>query len=223
MLKERLAGFCCLRSLSSFFVSSELVRNRNHAVRRRTPRIPVIADAGRNTIDEATPANENVINSTKRKYEATNNDCAIVPANEYSPDIISGIAEANKVGQDHKKIRIQQTMEEGQIGIVEHEEMMASKEENKLVDSLNNNQILSNVISEGIFFAIGPYLSFLLTKFQQTHYLSKSSGLYFMPCFIFHFLLMKYFLLLHYYGFTIYIHPQMMLLTFNILDFQALF
>ncbi|XP_066316956.1 protein ALWAYS EARLY 3-like isoform X1 [Miscanthus floridulus] len=127
----------------------ELVRNnRNHAVRRRTPRIPVIAPADRSTIDEATPRIENVINSTKRKYEVANNDCAIVPTNEYSPDRVSGFAEANKAGQDFKKTRIQQTMAEGQTGIVEHETTMASKEGNKLVDSLNNNQILIDSISE---------------------------------------------------------------------------
>ena len=125
--------------------------NRNHAVRRRTPRIPVIAPANRSTIDEATPGIENVINSTKRKYEAANNDCAIVPTNEYSPDRVSGFAEANKAGQDFKKTRIQQTMAEGQTGIVEHETTMASKEGNKLVDSLNNNQTLIDSISEGTF------------------------------------------------------------------------
>lgn len=147
-----------------------MVRNsRNHAVRRRTPRIPVIAPAIRSTIDEATPGIDNVINSTKRKYEAANNDCAIFPTNEYSPDRVSGFAEANKAGQDHgfletkgtadiakcqqhfKKTRIEQTMEEGQTGIVEHEAMMASKEGNKLVDSLNNNQIVIDSISEGTF------------------------------------------------------------------------
>ncbi|KAG0536103.1 hypothetical protein BDA96_03G035900 [Sorghum bicolor] len=127
----------------------ELVRNsRNHAVWRRTPRIPVIAPADRSTIDDATPGIENVINSTKRKYEAANYDCSIVPTNEYSPDRVSGFAEANKVGLDFKKTRIQQTMAEGQTGIVEHEMTMASKEGNKLVDSLNNNQMLIDSISE---------------------------------------------------------------------------
>jgi len=120
-----------------------LVRNnRNHAVRRRTPRIPVIAPADRSTIDEATPGIENVINSTKRKYEAANNDCAIVPTNEYSPDRVSGFAEANKAGQDFKKTRIQQTMAEGQTGIVEHETMMPSKECEEIEAQQTENQMM---------------------------------------------------------------------------------
>ncbi|PAN32721.1 hypothetical protein PAHAL_5G507300 [Panicum hallii] len=115
----------------------DFVRNsRNHAVRRRTPRIPVIAPAVRNTIDEA------------------------------SPDRSSGINETNKAGQDHtfldtkatgdtaicqkqlKKTRIQQPTEDGQTGKVEHETVMASDEGNKLVDSLNQHHIHSNIISE---------------------------------------------------------------------------
>ncbi|PWZ11826.1 Protein ALWAYS EARLY 2 [Zea mays] len=145
----------------------ELVRYiRNHAVRRRTPRIPAIVSADRSTIDEATPGIENVISSTKRKYEAANNDSAIVPTNKYSPDRVSGFAEAHKAGQDHclletigtghvatcqqhsKKTRIQQTMEEGQTGVVDHETTMASKEGNKPVDLLNNNQLFIDNISE---------------------------------------------------------------------------
>ncbi|WVZ72656.1 hypothetical protein U9M48_021078 [Paspalum notatum var. saurae] len=116
----------------------ELVRNcRNDAVRRRTPRIPIIAPTDRNTIDA-------------------------VPMDECSPDRITGIAEANKAGQNHtlsetkgtintpicqqhlRKARIHQTMEEGQICKVEHETVMASKEGN----SLNDNQIPSDIISE---------------------------------------------------------------------------
>jgi hypothetical protein len=164
---------CCLRrNLSSLFVSSELVRNsRNHAVQRRTPLIPVIAPADRSTIDEPTPGIENVINfnSTKRKYEAANHGCAVAPTNKYSSDRVSGFAETYKADQGHsyldtmeigdiamcqqhfKKTRIQQTVEESQTGIVEHETTMASKEGNKLVSSVNNNQILIDSISEGIF------------------------------------------------------------------------
>ena len=52
--------------------------------------------------------------------------------------------------QHFKKTRIQQTVKEGQTGIVEHETMMASKEGNKLVYFVNNNQILIDIISEGI-------------------------------------------------------------------------
>ncbi|OEL36716.1 Protein ALWAYS EARLY 3, partial [Dichanthelium oligosanthes] len=139
----------------------EFVRNsRNHAVRRRTPRIPVIAPADRNTIDEATPGIENIINTTKRKYEATNHDCAFVPVNECSPDRSSATAEANKAGQDHtfletnrtrdaaicqqhlKKTRFQETMEDDQTSKVEHERVMASNiisEDDMLVlDVLNS-------------------------------------------------------------------------------------
>lgn len=189
-----------------------MVRNsRNHAVWRRTPRIPVIAPADRSTIDDATPGIENVINSTKRKYEAANYDCSIVPTNEYSPDRVSGFAEANKVGLDFKKTRIQQTMAEGQTGIVEHEMTMASKEGNKLVDSLNNNQMLIDSISEGTF----SNWSILFTFIDKNiHYLCR---LYFLPCFQFHFLYMKYFILVYYYG------TYSDLLTFCILDFQAMF
>lgn len=132
----------------------ELVRNcRNDAVRRRTPRIPIIAPADRNTF-------ENVMSSTKRRFELTNKDCA--PTDECSPDIIPGITEANKAGQYHtlletkgtvdtaicqqhlKKTRIQQTMEEGQICKVEFEAVMTSKEGS----SDNGNHIHSNIISE---------------------------------------------------------------------------
>ncbi|ONM28933.1 Protein ALWAYS EARLY 3, partial [Zea mays] len=147
----------------------ELVRNsRNHAVQRRTPLIPVIAPADRSTIDEPTPGIENVINfnSTKRKYEAANHGCAVAPTNKYSSDRVSGFAETCKADQGHsyldtmeigdiamcqqhfKKTRIQQTVEESQTGIVEHETTMASKEGNKLVSSVNNNQILIDSISE---------------------------------------------------------------------------
>ncbi|RLN23123.1 protein ALWAYS EARLY 2-like [Panicum miliaceum] len=140
--------------------------NRNHAVRRRTPRVPVIAPAVRNTIDEASPGIENIINTTKRKYEVTNKDSAIVPTNECSPDRSSGITETNKAGQGHtfldtkatgdtvicqqqlKKTRIQQSTEEGQTGKVEHETVMASDEGNKLVDPLNQHHIHRNIISE---------------------------------------------------------------------------
>ncbi|CAL4952123.1 unnamed protein product [Urochloa decumbens] len=143
----------------------EFVRNsKNHAVRRRTPRIAVIASADRNTIDEASRGTENIINTTKRKYEATNKDCAIIPKNECSPDRSSGITETNKAGQDHtfletkgteemaicqqqlKKPRIQQPIE-GQTGKVEHETVMASDEGNKHIDSLDHHK-LSNIISE---------------------------------------------------------------------------
>ncbi|KAJ1282180.1 hypothetical protein BS78_03G031300 [Paspalum vaginatum] len=124
----------------------ELVRNcRNDvAVRRRTPRIPIIAPADRNTVDEATLGFENLMDSTKRKYEVANKDCAIVPTDECSPDRISGIAEANKAGQNHTLSETKGTMEEGQICKVEHETVTASKEGN----SLNGNQILDNIISE---------------------------------------------------------------------------
>jgi hypothetical protein len=50
-----------------------------------------------------------------------------------------------------KKTRIQQPTEDGQTGKVEHETVMASDEGNKLVDSLNQHHIHSNIISEGIF------------------------------------------------------------------------
>lgn len=186
---------------------------RNHAVRRRTPRIPAIVSADRSTIDEATPGIENVISSTKRKYEAANNDSAIVPTNKYSPDRVSGFAEAHKAGQDHclletigtghvatcqqhsKKTRIQQTMEEGQTGVVDHETTMASKEGNKPVDLLNNNQLFIDNISEGTFsnwFIL--FFSLLLAKCQHTHYLSRH---HFVPRFQFCFLYMKYFILVH--------------------------
>jgi len=145
----------------------DFVRNsQNHAVRRRTPRIPVIAPAVRNTIDEVSPGIENIVNTTKRKYEATNKDCAMVPTNECSPDRSSGITETNKAGQDHmflntkatgdtaicqqqlKKTRIQQPTGEGQTVKVEHETVMASDEGNMLVDSLNQHHIHRNIISE---------------------------------------------------------------------------
>jgi hypothetical protein len=144
------------------------VRNvRNNAVRRRTPRLPVIAPADKNTIDEATPGTENTINATKRKYEAANKDCAIVPTDDCSPDRCSGITETSKAGlhtlletkgtgdtvicqQQLKKARIQQPKEEGQTSKVENETVMASDEGNKLVDSLKPHE-LSNIISEGIF------------------------------------------------------------------------
>ncbi|KAG2586406.1 hypothetical protein PVAP13_5NG035200 [Panicum virgatum] len=115
----------------------DLVRNiRNHAVRRRTPRIPVIAPAVKNTIDEA------------------------------SPDRSSRITETNEAGQDHifldtkatgdsaicqqqlKKTRIQQPTQQGQTIKVEHETVMASDDGNKLVDSLNQHHIERNIISE---------------------------------------------------------------------------
>nr|CAB3475905.1 unnamed protein product [Digitaria exilis] len=163
----------CHEGIISGFSSSfrkryygELVKNsRNHAVRRRTPRIPVVAPADRNRIDEATPVIGNINNTTKRKYGAIDSDCAIVPTNEYSPDRSSGITEANKAGQDHtfleakgtedkvicqqklKKTRIQQPMEEIQTVKVEHE-TMASEDRNKLVDSPNNHHEPSNIISE---------------------------------------------------------------------------
>ncbi|CAO2161410.1 unnamed protein product [Urochloa humidicola] len=143
----------------------EFARNsQNHAVRRRTPRIPVIAPADRNTIDEASPGTENITNTTKRKYEVTNKDCAIILTNKCSADRSSGITETNKAGQDHtfletkgtgeteicqqqsKKPRIQQYME-GQTSKVEHETMVASDEGNKDVDSPNHH-VLSNIISE---------------------------------------------------------------------------
>ncbi|XP_062211053.1 protein ALWAYS EARLY 3-like isoform X2 [Phragmites australis] len=147
----------------------ELVRNsRNHAVGKRTPLIPIIVPADRNTTDDATPEIESVVNPTKRKYEEMNNDCTNFPKNESSPDGSSGITEANKADQGQtfletkgtgdtticqsqprlKTIRIQQTMDEGQTGKVEHETMIAAKEGNKLVDSLNQYQILREFISE---------------------------------------------------------------------------
>ncbi|CAO2186023.1 unnamed protein product [Urochloa humidicola] len=143
----------------------EFARNsQNHAVRRRTPRIPVITPADRNTIDEASPGVENITNTTKRKYEATNKDCAIIPTNKCSTDRSSGITETNKAGQDHtfletkgtgeteicqqqlKKPRIQQHMED-RTGKVEQETVMASDEGNKDVDSPNHH-VISNIISE---------------------------------------------------------------------------
>jgi hypothetical protein len=245
---------CCLRrNLSSLFVSSELVRNsRNHAVQRRTPLIPVIAPADRSTIDEPTPGIENVINfnSTKRKYEAANHGCAVAPTNKYSSDRVSGFAETYKADQGHsyldtmeigdiamcqqhfKKTRIQQTVEESQTGIVEHETTMASKEGNKLVSSVNNNQILIDSISEGIFsnwfilftsivnilflkvfLAIGSSFSLLLSTYScfiQTLF----SALLPVP-----FSVLKYFIIMHYYG----IYSSSDMLTFCILDFQAMF
>ncbi|XP_062195245.1 protein ALWAYS EARLY 3-like isoform X2 [Phragmites australis] len=149
----------------------ELVRNsRSRAVGKRTSRIPVIVPTDRNTTDDATQETENVINSTKRKYEEINNDCTNFLKNECSPDGSSGITEANKADQgqiflDTKvtgdtaicqsqqrlktiRIQLQKTMDEGQTGKVEHETMMAAKKGNKLVDSLNQHQILSDFISE---------------------------------------------------------------------------
>lgn len=172
-----------------------MIRNsRNHAVSRRTPRKPVLAPADRSTIDEATPVIENANYSTKRKYVAA------IPTNEYCPDRVSGFAEANKAVQDFNKTRIQQTMEEGQTGMVKLETTMASKEGNKLVDSLNNNQILINSISEGTFSNWFILFTFIIIIIDKMSTYSLFIHIYFLPCFHFHFLYMKYFMLVYYYG-----------------------
>ena len=69
-------------------------------------------------------------------------------------------------------------MAEGQTGIVEHETTVASKEGNKLVDSLNNNQTLIDSISEGTFsnwFILFTFIDKMSTYSLFMHCLASNS------------------------------------------------
>ncbi|XP_062205659.1 protein ALWAYS EARLY 3-like isoform X2 [Phragmites australis] len=147
----------------------ELARNsQSHVVGNRTPRIPVIVPADRNATDDATPEIKKAISSAKKNNEEINNDCTNFPMNECSPNGRSGIMESTKSVQGQtffetkgtgdaeiclthqhlKKRRIELTMDGSRIGKVEHAAMMVAEEGNKPVSLLNQQQILSEFISE---------------------------------------------------------------------------
>jgi hypothetical protein len=154
---------------------SELVKKSQiHTVGRRTSRIPVTVPADRNATDDDMAKFKSVNNSTKNNAEEINNVCNNFLMDEFSPNGSSGITEANKADQGQifldskgsgdaeiyqsqhlKKRKFQQTKdEEVGTGKVEHETVVAAKEGIKLADSLDQQQILSDFISEGIYHKI---------------------------------------------------------------------